>query len=116
MRERLACPRPTATGTDLTLCGGCSPPLTHQSRHPARALCSHGRPASHRGDNGNPLTRWYWRVESLREPHVLVTHVDVDEPAQSPGVVDDPAAQAGVGGVQAGQDFAQGPSVAVTLA
>src|SRR6266568_4380834 len=67
------------------------------------------RPAGHRGDDGNPLPRRYLRVQPMRETHVLVAHVDVDEPAQVPAVVEDPAAQARVGGVQAGDDLAQRP-------
>src|SRR2546425_1749287 len=39
-RQRAACPRRMATGTDLTLYRGCLPPLTHQSCHLAYVLCS----------------------------------------------------------------------------
>src|SRR5712691_1810568 len=102
-------PRPTATGIDLTLYRGCLTPLTHQSRR--LALVGHNlrRAARHRGDDRNPRSRRHLRVESLRETHVFVAHVNIDEPAQFAAVVDDPAGQARVGGVQAVDDLAEGP-------
>src|SRR6516165_2838524 len=49
------------------------------------------------------------RIKPLHEPHVLLADVDVDEPAQLAALVEDPAAEAGVRGVQPGDDLAQGP-------
>src|SRR6516162_8363096 len=67
------------------------------------------RAACHRGNEGNPCSRGYLRVQSLCETHVFLSHVDVDEPAQLAAVVEDRAAETGVGGVQAGDDRAEGP-------
>src|SRR6202034_2381931 len=50
----------------------------------------------------------HWRVQTLGETHVLIAHVDVDKSAQFAAVVEEPAAEAGVGAVQAGDDVAEG--------
>src|SRR5215469_9969819 len=46
--------------------------------------------AGHRRDHRDLTARWHGRVQSLREPYVLLAGVDVDEPAQLAALVQDP--------------------------
>src|SRR5215472_8754191 len=64
-------------------------------------------PAGHRRDHRDLPARGDRRVQPLREPHVLLADVDVYEPAQLAGVVQDPPAEARVVRVQPGDDVAQ---------
>src|SRR5207244_3331731 len=61
-----------------------------------------------RGDDREGLARLDGRVEPLEEADVLVGHEHVDEPAQLAAVVEQPLAEAGVGGVERLQDLADG--------
>ena len=63
--------------------------------------------AGHRGDDRNLSARGDQGVKALREPDIFLPDVDVDEPAELPAVVDDPAGDARVGRVQSGDHFAQ---------
>src|SRR5579875_879988 len=83
------------------------PGATYRSIIPHRPPAVAGGAAGHRGDHRDPRPLRHRRVEAMREAHVLLAHVDVDEPAQRAAVVEEPAAEARVGGIEGGDDLAQ---------
>src|SRR3546814_13434963 len=78
-----------------------------------------GSAAGYGGDDAEGLALGHGGVESLEEPHVVVGHEDVDEAPDAAIGVEDPPGEAGVGGLERGQQdrksVREGKSVAVRV-